>query len=957
MIISNKIFLYLRLLYSLLLFTLGSQLVFGQDGGKIFGRITDKDSNEPLPGANILIEGTTMGAASDLNGEYFIINVPPGNYTLKVTDIGYKTLRITDVEVSINHTTELDIQIEETILELQEAATIVADRPLVEKDETSTRHFVSTTEIAMRPTSQLTTLLSTLPGIDRDPSGLLTVRRGSIDEVSFLIDGMRASNPLDFQPYTNINLSSIQELEIITGAFNAEYGQAQSGVFNIVTKDGGDKLTSYIEFRYVPPQKPHYGTEFYDYSTTRYWENTHARHLQWWIDNPDQWVDLEGIRGNDPNSSFTPEQAYEYYMSTHQPLTNYESTSTYQTEITLGGPLPVNNLFFFLSGRFKSAPPVTGNSYRDLGSWFDGTGKLTFHLNQSMKFNFSGFYGLEKSNIGMTYPNFEFISNYGVKSKYAYHDLYGYPENRTDGQTLQFTHVLNPSTFYVLQLSRIFRLRSQSTFPGDEDGWEFGVPVTDNVRAVDEFGNPVLEASENFIGLHTSGYYYRGEDNNTDWTFSGDITSQILPRWEMKGGFDFSYYILDRFQESKAFSALEQETYHPYEGAGYVQTKLEFEGLIVNAGLRYDFYNPNDKKYLDPFDPFGTIFAEENDTIPLASTEPTSTFGQLSPRLGIAHPVSENTVLHFSYGHFFQRAPFGDYGEGYNVTGILNTYNTATTLNNPSPFNLGNRDLKPRKSVEYEIGIEHNFGGLVADVTAYYKDISQTIRNVTIFTRDGDKYLTSGNGDYADSKGIEISINKPMSNYWGMYLNYTYTTGITGRSGDPDIIYPPGSTNPSRNSAYIGDVIDYDRPKLKFGVTLMTPESSSLLAGLFSNVVFSIDFRINFPNKNIPSDVHSEGGKLYIREQDRVADLRIRKEFELGVLRPALFLEVLNVFDDRWENLNDVKSLADEDDRAKFINSRFAVYPERQKSGEPYPDIASYLNLPRQIILGISISY
>ncbi len=928
---------------------------YGVSGGKIIGYVFDSSTGEPIPGANIQLVGQSMGAATDENGEYYILNIPPDVYDVQASIIGFKTLIKSGVEIKINHTTTLNFELEETVLELQETATVVADRPLVEIDETSTRHYVSSEEIAIRPTTNFTTILSTLPGIDSDPSGELTVRRATLDEVSFLIDGMRASNPLDFDPYTNINLSSIQELEIITGAFNAEYGEAQSGVFNIATKEGGNKFYAYAEFRWLPAQKPHYGTEFYDYSTTRYWENTHARHLQWWIDNPDQWVDQQGLFGNDPNSSFTPEEAYDYYMSTHQPLTNYAGDNGYQTEISLGGPLPVNNLYYFLSGRFRSYPPVTGNSYRDLGSWFDGTAKLTYHLNPSMKFNLSGFYGLENSNIGMTYMNFDFVSSYGVESKYAYHDFPGYPENRTDGQTLQFTHVLSPSTFYVLQLSRVFRLRKQSTFPGDEEGWELGFPVTDNVRALDEFGNPLAEAYGNLIGLHSSGYYYRGEDNNTNWTLSADLTSQILSRWELGGGGDFTYYILDRFQEAKAYTAIEKKVYHPYEGNIYIQTKLEFEGLILNAGLRYDFYNPNDKKYLDPFDPFGTIYATENDTTPNPLTQPTSSFSQLSPRLGISHPISVNTVLHFSYGHFFQRAVFGNYGEGLYVTGILNTYATVPEFGYPGPYNLGNRELRPRKTVAYEIGIEHNFGGLVADVTAYYKDITQTVRSITVFTRDGGRYLTSGNGDYGDSKGIEISLRKPLSNYWGGYFSYTLTSGINGFSGDPDVIYPPESGIPARNPILVGDAIVYDRPILKFGLTLITPKSISFLSWLFSNIQFSLDLRIYYPNRNISSDVFAEAGKPYIREPDRLLNMRIRKEFDIGIFKPAIFLEVRNLLDDRWENLDIVKSYPPED-RVKFINSRFESYPTVQTNGAPFPDVISYLNLPRQITFGISIS-
>jgi outer membrane receptor protein involved in Fe transport len=955
MYVNIRFINFIVIVISLILVISFARETQGVSGGKIIGYVFDSSTGEAIPGANIQLVGKSMGAATDENGEYYILNIPPGIYDVQASIIGFRSLIKTGVEISINHTTTLNFELEETVLELQETATVVADRPLVEIDETSTRHYVSSEEIAIRPTTNFTTVLSALPGIDSDASGELTVRRASLDEVSFLIDGMRASNPLDFDPYTNINLSSIQELEIITGAFNAEYGEAQSGIFNIATKDGGDKFYAYAEFRWLPAQKPHYGTEFYDYSTTRYWENNHARHLQWWIDNPDQWVDLQGIFGNDPNSSFTPEEAYDYYMNTHQPLTNYTNDNGYQTEISLGGPLPVRNLYFFLSGRFRSYPPVTGNSFRDLGSWFDGTAKITYHLNPSMKFNLSGFYGSENSNIGMTYMNFDFVSSYGVESKYAYHDFPGYPENRTDGQTLQFTHVLSPSTFYVVQLSRVFRLRKQSTFPGDEDGWEFGSPVTDNVRALDEFGNPLAEAYGNLIGLHTSGYYYRGEDNNTNWTLSADLTSQILSRWQLSGGGDFTYYILDRFQESKAYTAIEEQVYHPFEGNIYLQTKLEFEGLIVNAGLRYDFYNPNDKKYLDPFDPFGTIYAAENDTIPNPLTQPTSSFSQLSPRLGISHPISVNTVLHFSYGHFFQRAVFGNYGEGLYVTGILNTFASVPDFGYPSPHNLGNRVLKPRKTVAYEIGVEHNFGGLVADVTAYYKDITQTIRTITVFTRDGGRYLTSGNGDYGDSKGIEISLRKPLSNYWSGYFSYTLTSGINGFSGDPDVIFPPESGIPARNPILIGDALVYDRPILKFGFTLITPRNISFLGWLFSNIQFSMDLRIHYPNKNIASDVFAEAGRLYIREPDRLANMRIRKEFDIGIFKPAIFLEVRNLFDDRWENLDIVKSYPPED-RVKFINSRFASYPATQNNGAPFPDVISYLSLPRQITLGISIS-
>ena len=947
---------------ALILFMFLFGLLLTQDGlassgGKLTGIITDAGTGDPMPGVNVQIVGQSMGAATDINGEYFILNVPPGTYKVKASIIGYKSIIKTGVEVSINHTTEIDFKMEETVIELDESVVVTAERPLVEKDLTSSRHFVSAEEIAVRPTTQFTEVLSTLPGIDRNAAGELTVRRGSIDQVAFLIDGMRASNPLNYQPYTNINLSSIQEMEIITGAFNAEYGQAQSGVFNIVTKEGSNKFEGYAEMRYIPAHLPHWGTAFYDYSSPRYWENSHARHLQWWIDNPDQWVDLNGTLGNDPASQFTPEEAYAHYMKTHQPLNHYTNEAGYQTEVSLGGPTPLKDLFFFVTGKYRNVPPVTGNSYRNRGTWFDGTAKLTYSLTPQMKFMASGFYGEANTNAGMEYMNSAFISSYGLESKYAYYDFAGYPENSNNGQTLQFTHVLGQNTFYVLQLSRVFDYTAQSTFPGDADGWDTGAPEHDILRAKDSLGNIIKWANDNIIGLHTSGYYYRGHDKNTNYTFSGDVTSQLSAKTQIKAGGDFEYYILNRFQEAKANRAIENSVYHPYEGNVYAQTKLEFEGLVVNAGLRFDFYNPNDKKYLDPFDPLGIIAAQQNDTTAVAKTEPTSTFSQLSPRIGISHPISENTVLHFSYGHFFQRANFGDYGEGTYVSGILNTYITDPQTGSPTVFNLGNRDLKPRKTVEYELGIEHNLSGIVLDVTAYYKDITQTVRTITIITRDRGQYKTSGNGDYGDSKGVEISITKPLTGYWGGYLNYTFTSGIYGRSGDPTKIVAPGLDIPVGQDYNIGDQIIYDEPKLKFGLTFATPSDFNFLGGIFKDMLFSIDYQIYYPNKNIASDVYSEAGAQYERNADKNADIRIRKEIDLGFIRPAFFVEIRNAFNDTWTNLDIVKQMASPEDRVAFANSNFSIYPAVDKNGAPFPDMLMYRNLPRQITFGVSFSY
>jgi outer membrane receptor protein involved in Fe transport len=383
----------------------------------------------------------------------------------------------------------------------------------------------------------------------------------------------------------------------------------------------------------------------------------------------------------------------------------------------------------------------------------------------------------------------------------------------------------------------------------------------------------------------------------------------------------------------------------------------------MNFGLRYDFYNPDDKIYLDIFDPFGVIEASANNTQPVPKTKNTSITGQLSPRIGISHPISDKTVLHFSYGHFFQRADFGNYGEGsgtsdpnQEVTGILNTYLVDPDKSGGfiTPYNLGNRQLKPRKTVAYELGIEHNISGIVADVTAFYKDITNTIRTVKIFMSNNVSYLTTGNSDYADAKGVEISIRKPLSGLWGGYLNYSWSTGIAGRSGDPDVIAAPGSGVQTRVLNAVGDEIQYDPPRLKFGLTLLTPNDLGLFKGIFANIQISLDYQVYYPHRQINSDNFLEGGRAYIRPADKNADLRIRKEVDILGVKPALFVEIRNVFNDKWVNLETVSS-ASPADRARFVNSGFQDFPETDANGGPFPDVLQYRNLPRRITFGFAL--
>lgn len=218
--------------------------------GKIAGRVTDKTSGEGIPFVNVIIIGTTQGAATDVDGYYSILNVRPGTYSLKATAIGYNGTTISNVHVSIDLTSKIDMSISETSVTTKEVI-VVAEKPLVTKDLTSSTSIVGADEIASLPVTEFSQVLNLKAGFVGG-----TVRGGRSGEVVYAIDGVPVTDVYDGSTVVDVNANSIQELQFVSGAFNAEYGKALSGYVNIATKDGDNKFagmaTSYIGSYYTP---------------------------------------------------------------------------------------------------------------------------------------------------------------------------------------------------------------------------------------------------------------------------------------------------------------------------------------------------------------------------------------------------------------------------------------------------------------------------------------------------------------------------------------------------------------------------------------------------------------------------------------------------------------------------------------------------------------------------------
>ena len=126
-------------LISLILVFILFNISFAGNTGKIFGTVTDKGTGEPLPGVNVFLRETSFGAASDLSGEFFLLNIPPGTYVVEYDYIGYNTIVLEQVQVQTDQTTILNVEMQETTMELDEEIVVIADRPLVQKDLTSSK--------------------------------------------------------------------------------------------------------------------------------------------------------------------------------------------------------------------------------------------------------------------------------------------------------------------------------------------------------------------------------------------------------------------------------------------------------------------------------------------------------------------------------------------------------------------------------------------------------------------------------------------------------------------------------------------------------------------------------------------------------------------------------------------------------------------------------------------------
>lgn len=882
----------------IILILLAGPLIFAGTTGKIAGKITDKSTGEVLIGANILIVGTTIGASSDVDGNYFILNIPPGEYQVKASMIGYSSFTVQKVRVSIDQTTKIDFELISESIELADVV-VTAEKSVVRKDLTSTEETISGDNISMLPLEDVSAVVNLQAGV---VDGHFRGGRGN--EVKYLIDGVPVNDVYSGQSSLSAEVNSIEEIQVLTGTFNAEYGEALSGVVNQVTKIAGDKIDGNISF-------------------------------------------------------YTGD-----YISSHTDIfTNIDHispTNVYMIQGNVSGPVPGlgNFVKFFLSGRYNYdegsiygqrifSPSDSSNfSANNSADWYIGaTGdKAYVPMNFNKKLSLQGKLAL---NVG----GGKGIVLSGLYQDNKYRDYDHLYKLNPDGDYQKFQKSFLGIASYTLLLDNsAFIDFSASGIRSEFKQYVYENPLDPRYvnpnRKSDVSGNAFLTGgTQNWHFNHTT----------TSITGKSDFTWQIDNVNQVKTGIDFTYHdlkyedfqiIIDATSNFKPMlpspGAFNYNTYqaNPYQFAYYIQDKVEIDYLIVNVGARFDYFEPDGSYLKDPNKI--NLLDELQPPFPDSLLTKAKSKSQISPRIGLSYPISDRGAIHISYGHFFQIPPFEN---------LYRNPNFRIPLTGDFPENIGNTignaDLEPQQTIMYEIGLQQALTEeLGITVTGYYKDIRNLLASEIYIKNEFRKFSKLINKDHGAVKGITLSFEKRFTNGVGATLDYTFQIA-KGSASDPNAAFNNAQSNPPIESNKQLVPLDWDRThSLNFTLTLGVP--GDYIASVIGRLGSGLPYTPSLQNQRTGLENSDNRPAFYD------VDLYATKFFELMGHQLSVFVKIFNLFD----TLNEVNVFGDTGRAGDTLEiTRNQTPPRGVNTIKEFFTRPDFYSSPRQIVIGADFSF
>ena len=756
-----------------LIFVLIFQLSNAQTSGKISGKIIDKKNGTALVGANVIVVQTQSGTSADKDGYFNIINVNPGKYSVRIMMIGYESITIEDVIVSVNRTTSLDIKMNQSVIEGQEVV-IYASKFSRKKDQTSTMKNISSEEIDILPVDNLGAVVNMQAGVVAGH-----FRGGRSDEVSYMIDGVAVNDAFGgVSAVSTLEVEAVKDLEVITGTFNAEYGNAMSGVVNAVTKNGSNEF---------------HGSINTGYSTylTKNKKNNEAVFIG---------LDPFGINSNS------------------------------DLRFNISGPIIKDRIYFFSNYRKQNINGHLNGIRRfevwNLSDFYDQDSSKWYSENTGdssyVPMNKGDYTSLmAKLSINLGSIKIAGMLNQNLSISRGYNHIYKYnPDGRSysDGNTtllmFQLNHFLNEKMFYDLKFSKTNNDYGSYVF---KDYDSFNILQEDGIyQGIYHFAGDTIYnyVNDKYMTAYGTGFFTGGQDkghlNRTTITnnLKFDFTWQITNAHNIKTGFSRTTYELENtyhtIRNAYAGTSDESDKYKPTvlpdstvysdiflvkpkEMSFYIQDKFEKDEIVINYGLRYDAFDANttypsqrrnpinsSTYYLkntsgtDSLDANGDLIIDQSRmSYPIKS----NIASQISPRFGFAYQLGNVAVLHFSYGHFLQMPPM--YSIYSNHSSIIGPSDYSTTVGNANlaSDSLG---LNAQKTVSYEVGLWQELGKNTSfEINLYYRDIYDLLSLATVSTYNQIEYGIYTNKDYGNVRGLELKLDYSFNNLF-IQTNYTY---------------------------------------------------------------------------------------------------------------------------------------------------------------------------------------
>ncbi|MBU0475527.1 MAG: TonB-dependent receptor [Bacteroidetes bacterium] len=905
---------------------LTNSIIFAQSG-KISGTISDATTGEALIGVNIIVEGTSLGAATDVDGFYVILNVSPGTYNLKASYIGFAPQTITNLRVNIGQTSEANFKLSDQSIQT-DVVVVVATTPVVQRDVASSGANLNAEEIKNLPVVNIASVVGLQAGVDGG-----TIRGGSGDEVVYEVNGISMRDGRDNSSYNNLSMTAIKQIRVQSGGFTADVGDVRSGLIEVVTKEGDKhKYTVSFQGQYRPASNKHFGQSVND-PNSYYIRPFVDDDVAWTGTNNGAWdkymqrqyPEFEGwnafaegtLQNDDPTDDLTPEAAQRLFLWQHRRTFDITEPD-YDFDMSISGPVPVISKYLgslrflssFKQNRTMLLVPLSTPDYKD----YNASLKLTSDLSKGIKLLVEGFYGEQAgtatSTSGATYGSLPtdpgmFQNDWYLADRVDYgsytdavlfSDAYFTPSTiKRSSFAAKLTHAISSTTYYDL----IF-----SNFNSDY--------ITQPGRARD-LTEKYLFGNNYYVDEAPFGYYQGASDvwnggsilmgsiysQGRDWSKTSvynlkfDFVSQLDKFNEIKTGFLF------RINDYNTHYGLRSELYstnnrdyqwdnQPLLFAAYVQDKLEFEAMVATIGVRVEYSDPNTEWY--DYSPFDKGFSASNsdyrdDLIAKKKVDSQIIF---MPRLGIAFPITENSKLFLNYGHY-QTLPTPN-----NLyLQVEDTFGQIKSMANPY--------ASYEKTITYEVGYEHNLlDQYLLRITGYYKDITNQSDDILYQSSDATvSYNKTEPVEYRDIRGFEIQINKNRGDWFTGFINYNYMATSLGKFGWGKYFESPVDTKTyidNEGQSWFEQTKPIPRPIARINVDFFTPSGMGHLLS---------DWRLNVLSTWKSGEYASWNGGLGINAESRYnlhwldyynTDIRISKTLDFGNFDIQLYVQIYNVF-------------------------------------------------------------